>query len=139
MSSNPYAPQPQSPPLERQSLSDGGRPQVVLWFKVYAAILALVYLGATLVSFGLLFVDRSDPDMPEIVSLFLLLLLGGTSLVCLGVFAAAIFLQPKPWVWIYDLVLICLGFTSVCSMPFCIPLLIFWLKPETKRQFGRSA
>jgi hypothetical protein len=27
--------------------------------------------------------------------------------------------------------------TSACFLPFCIPLLIFWLKPEAKHYFGR--
>jgi hypothetical protein len=26
--------------------------------------------------------------------------------------------------------------TSVCSLPFAVALLIFWLKPETKHYFG---
>ena len=41
------------------------------------------------------------------------------------------------WLWIYDLIIICLGMTSACFWPAVIPLLIFWLKPETKRHFGR--
>jgi hypothetical protein len=28
-----------------------------------------------------------------------------------------------------------LGMTSACTLPICIPLLIFWLKPETKAFF----
>ena len=41
--------------------------------------------------------------------------------------AAAIFLPPRPWVWIYDLVLIAIGFMSCCILPFSVALLIFWL------------
>jgi hypothetical protein len=33
-------------------------------------------------------------------------------------------------------VIICLGMTSACFLPVCIPLLIFWIKPETKLYFG---
>lgn len=47
-------------------------------------------------------------------------------------------LGPWPWLWTYDLVIICLGMTSTCILPASIPLLIFWLKPETKRYFGKS-
>ena len=54
-----------------------------------------------------------------------------------GVFGAAPFLPRRPWVWIYDLVLICLGLTSVCCLPATIPLLVYWLKPEAKSWFGR--
>ncbi|MGB7159266.1 MAG: hypothetical protein WBD40_14450 [Tepidisphaeraceae bacterium] len=54
-----------------------------------------------------------------------------------AVFGVAPFLPRRPWVWIYDLVLICLGLTSICCMPATIPLLIFWLKPEAKAWFGK--
>jgi hypothetical protein len=29
--------------------------------------------------------------------------------------------------------------TSVCCIPACVPLLIYWIKPETKAYFGRTA
>jgi hypothetical protein len=53
------------------------------------------------------------------------------------IFALAPFLPKKPWAWIYHLVLICLGMSG-CTIVASIPLLIFWLKPETKAFFGRS-
>ena len=54
-------------------------------------------------------------------------------------FSAGIFLPPRLWVWIYGIVLIAVGFTSACCIPFCVPLLIYWLKPEAKAYFGRPA
>jgi hypothetical protein len=39
-------------------------------------------------------------------------------------------------VWVYDLVLICMGMTSAGCIPACVPLPIFRIKPETKRCFG---
>jgi hypothetical protein len=53
-------------------------------------------------------------------------------------FVVAFFLSQRPWVWIYHLVLICLGMTSACCLPVTIPLLIFWIKPETRAWYGRS-
>ena len=50
----------------------------------------------------------------------------------------AIFLPPRPRVWIYNIVVIALGFASCCCMPATIPLLIFWLRDDTKHYFGRS-
>lgn len=55
-----------------------------------------------------------------------------------GVFVAALFLPAKPWVWVYHVVLICLGLSSVCCLPVCIPLLIQWLKPDVRAHFGRD-
>jgi hypothetical protein len=49
----------------------------------------------------------------------------------------ALFLKPGPGAWVYDLVLICFGMTSCCCLPITIPLLIFWIKPENKKYFGR--
>ena len=50
---------------------------------------------------------------------------------------AAFFLPNKPWVWVYHLVMICVGMTG-CTVVFSIPLLIFWLKPEVKAWFGKE-
>jgi len=52
--------------------------------------------------------------------------------------ALPFFLPRKPWVWIYDLVIICIGLTSCCTMVASIPLLIYWLKPDVKAWFERS-
>jgi hypothetical protein len=56
----------------------------------------------------------------------------------LAAFAASLFLKARPWVWVYDLVLIAFGFTGCLTLPFAIALLIYWLKPETKAYFGRT-
>jgi F0F1-type ATP synthase assembly protein I len=61
----------------------------------------------------------------------------GLSSVLLVAAAFTFFLKPKPWVWTYDLVLICFGLSSYL-LPVCVPLLIFWIKPETKKHFGRT-
>ena len=69
----------------------------------------------------------SDDDMPPIVALFAGFVFLGMGLVLLVVSLLGIFLKPRPWVWIYSLVLICLGMTSPCFLPICIPLLLFWM------------
>lgn len=46
-------------------------------------------------------------------------------------------LPPRPWVWIYDLIIIALGVASPCLLPACIPLIIFWSKPQTRSYFGK--
>lgn len=61
-----------------------------------------------------------------------------------GVFGAAFFVPwalalfggRKPWVHTLGLVLIALGMTQLCCLPIQIPLLLTWLKPETKRWYG---
>ncbi len=59
----------------------------------------------------------------------------------LGLFTACglpLVLRPRPWVWTYDLIIIALGVTSPCFLPACIPLIIFWSKPETRSYFGKA-
>jgi hypothetical protein len=53
------------------------------------------------------------------------------------VYLSSFFIHPRPWAWIYHLVLICVGLSSPCIMPASIPLLIFWIRPETRQYFGR--
>ncbi len=116
-------------------------PSVVTWFKVYAGFLCLLYLVCLAIGVLFLvlpnFIEFNDPDLPAIAVYIygaVFALLGGTFLVLC---ALPFFLQPRPWVWIYDMIIICLGMTSACSLPFSILLLVFWLKPETKRYFGK--
>lgn len=114
------------------------KPKVVTWFKVYAAMLCLVYVGVAGASVLFFRLDPTTFDMtqPMAYGVGASLLATGTvlSIACL----LPLFLGPRPWVWIYDLALICLGICSPVFLPACIPLLIYWLKPETKSYFGRS-
>ena len=117
--------------------SDEKPPGVILWFKVYAAFLAFIYLVLAGVGLLFVFIDPAELEVDAtgahvIAAIFLIM--------GLGLFAACLVplvSKPKPWLWIYDLIIICLGMTSACFWPAVIPLLIFWLKPETKRHFGR--
>ncbi|OLP16576.1 hypothetical protein BST81_20480 [Leptolyngbya sp. 'hensonii'] len=116
-----------------------GTPQVVIWMKVYAGVMCVVYLLLAAVSIIFFAIDPSG--MPD-TSLGELRFLGALFLV-MGLFFFVVFLlpilfPPRPWVWVYDLVIICLGLTSPCLLPFCVPLLIFWFKPETKAYFGKA-
>ncbi|NNE91754.1 MAG: hypothetical protein HKN23_08915 [Verrucomicrobiales bacterium] len=114
-------------------------PPVITWFKVYAGFMAFIYLAVMAMGGFLLVLD--DPSMTEedrlgmIVGGAVYLVLG---LVFLVVFLIPFFLKPSPGAWVYDIVLICIGLTSVCLLPACIPLLIFWMKPEVKQHFGRQ-
>ena len=51
-------------------------------------------------------------------------------------YAAPLFIEPSKKAWILGLVCIGLTLTSCCFLPFGIPLLIYWLKPETKAFYG---
>jgi len=92
--------------------------------------LSLLYLVLLILSPFLLM----SGDGELVVYGVVLLVLG---LPCLILSAIPIFLPPKPWVWVWILVLIAFGMTSFFCLPVAIPLLIFWIKPETKRYYGK--
>jgi len=115
-------------------------PKVLPWYRVYCVAMALLYVVVSVMGVaGILFrhtlADAEDPPQFFLVSGALLVLLG---VPFAAAYVLALVLPPKPWVWIYHLVLICVGLTSACCIPVCVPLLIFWLKPETRKHFGRE-
>jgi MFS family permease len=126
--------------LEYDAPQPGVRPGVLNWFTAYAILMALVYGAFAVLGIVLLVMPATAAQMSQedrIVAMIQGVVFLALGLVLGGVFAAALFLPRKPWVWVYDLVLICLGLTSVCCMPATIPLLIFWIKPEVKAWYGR--
>ena len=104
------------------------KPKVVIWFKIYAGFLSFIYL-ITLIISPFLLVSNDE----ELVFTGILLLI--LSIPFIVICALPIFLPRKPWVWIYSLIIIGLGMTG-CCLPACIPILIFWIKPEVKRYYG---
>jgi hypothetical protein len=112
--------------------------KVYFWYRIYCILMALLYLFVMV--FGILIIlagtQSRGNDATEAMA-------GGALYTIIGLilfipFAASPFLPRKPWVWILGIILIALGMTSCCLLPFTIPLLINWLKPETKAFFGRT-
>jgi hypothetical protein len=113
-------------------------PPVVMWFKVYCVAMALLYLLTIGLSAIFFLMDPEDLEMSRIEAMVMGTMLAGLGFVLLLMFIAGLVLPRRPWVWVYDVVLIGLGMTSCLTLPFCIPLLIFWLKPEVKVLYGRT-
>jgi hypothetical protein len=113
-------------------------PPVYTWFVVYCVLMALLYLF--LVAMGIIFLfiepdqDMSAAEAKLMGAMFIIM-----GLALFAPFAAAPFLPRKSWAWVFGLVLICIGLTSACCLPVCIPLLIYWLKPEMKEFYGRTS
>lgn len=120
------------------TLATSERPKVILWFKVYAAVLAVIYLGLAAASLIFFLGDPAELGTSREGALVIGVLFLLMGLVLFGVFLLPLIVAPMPWLWTYDLVLICIGMTSACFIPACVPLLIFWMKPETKAHFGRQ-
>lgn len=106
------------------------RPGVVLWAKLYLGALSALYFSLLLLA---PFMMASGDEEAFIYGIVFFVI--GLPCAILSLFP--IFLPPKPWVWVWILVEIAFGMTSVCCLPIAIPLLIFWIKPETKRYYGK--
>lgn len=114
------------------------RPQVLVWFRIYCVVLCLIYLlcaGFSLVFFA---ADPEEMDMGKAEAIIMGVLFLVMGVVLFVASLLPLLLRPRPWVWVYDLIIICIGMTSACFLPLCVPLLIFWIKPEVKAYFGRQ-
>lgn len=122
--------------LSAQTSARRESPKVVTWFKVYAGFLCLLYLATAAFSLVFFLVDPAELEMGATEARLVGALLLVVGLVLFAGCLVPLLLRPRPWLWVYDLVVICLGMTSACFLPACIPLLIYWLKPEAKDYFG---
>ncbi|MCC7344367.1 MAG: hypothetical protein IT573_05465 [Deltaproteobacteria bacterium] len=116
-------------------------PGVVKWYRFYCAVMIFVYtLTLALSVLGLIFAKHwmVEPDAPPWLMTGYMVFLGMMSLALIGVFVATFFLPRSPGAWIYHIILICLGLSSPCFIPICVPLLIYWLQPPAKAYYGRD-
>lgn len=111
-------------------------PPVYRWFVAYCMLMALLYLATAVMGIAFMFVEP-EADMSAAEQRIMSVVFLVVGLVFFVPFAAAPFLPRQSWVWVFGLVLICLGLSSACCLPVGIPLLIFWLKPEMKAYYGK--
>lgn len=112
------------------------RPAVWAWYVAFCAAMAIMWL--MLVILGLSFIlsgppnPEMSPDEARVMGLIFIVL--GAALML--PYVAAPFLPRRKWAWVLGIVLIALSMTGACCLPAAIPLLIFWVKPETKAFFN---
>jgi hypothetical protein len=112
-------------------------PSAFKWFVAYCMFMALLYLTTMVMGIVFMFIepDREMSAAEARIMGVVFIILG---LVFFVPYAIAPFLPRQSWVWVFGLVLICIGLTSLCCLPVCIPLLISWSKPEMKEFYGRT-
>lgn len=116
-------------------------PKVTYWAKVYMVAMALLYLLVIGIGLFLLLVDQSVFDASD--SEMLELRIQGAISLVMGIvlsiaYVVGLIMPQAKAGWIFTLVLICFGMTSCCTWPATIPLLIFWIKPETRTYFNMN-
>lgn len=119
--------------------------KALFWLRIHDILLITVYLLLVLLGIGMggigiyhLANGIRLEDNGEIM-----MLIAGIVIVVMGALllipsVMSLFLPRRPWAWTFHLVMICIGLTSPCFLPLCIPLLIWWFKPELKAYFGKS-
>ena len=115
------------------------KPAVWTWYVVYCIAMALLYLGVTVLGVFLLILPEDAvkiQDMETVKIQAIACIIVGIPLFFLYLIAP--FLPKKPWAWIYGIVMIAFSLTSCCCMVAGIPLLIYWIKPDVKRFFGKT-
>lgn len=122
--SSPDGPSPPSPWAAPRDARDA-RPAVILWFRVYAAMMTVMMLGVLGVA---LFASTAAGDAAYVMMV--------ASALLVPLFGVATFVPYKPWGWTVGLVAIALGLTSA-GIVFALPLLVFWFKPTVKAAFAR--
>ena len=110
------------------------------WYRVYMGFMTALYVAVTVFGGLAIYLSQNVANNAREAEEFLI-----NGIVCFIVgiplslaFAIGLFLPRKSWNWIVGFVYIAIGLTSCCLLPATIPLLIFWIKPETKAFFGRN-
>ena len=109
------------------------------WYRVYLGVMVALNLCVSGLGIFLTYFSQYAETSAETEEMFLT----GIIYAVLGVpfaimFAVPMFLPRKSWNWIVGIVFIAFGMTSCCFIPAVVPLLIYWMKPETKAYFGRN-
>jgi hypothetical protein len=137
MSQNPFADPYQSPqpfPTGYVPLAPGQKPAVWFWYVAYCTVMALLYLGC--IGFVLIAFAVAAEEISPSEKLTLGLILTVLFLPLFLLYAAAPFLPPSRFAWVYGFFTIGIGFTSCCTLPFSIALIIQWIKPEVRGYFN---
>lgn len=113
-------------------------PEGVTYYRLYCGFLAAADFIIVVISFVMMIEPSLKPTgLPKdlsnvIVGAFYLLIVGLHLLGCL----LTLFSGRKPWVHTLGMVIVGLSLLSCCCMPFGLPVLIAWNKPDVKRYFA---
>lgn len=111
-------------------------PAVWYWYVAYCVAMALLYLMCLALGFVMLsFAEEmaaEDPEMSATQARVMGVVFIAMSIPLMLMYGIAPLMPKSKGAWILGIVNIALGLTSACCLPVCIPLLIFWIKPELK-------
>lgn len=113
-------------------------PRVLRWQNLYCFALGAVYLLLAVGGLGMAIFRNHLVDATNTPGEVLFM---GLAFFVLGIglgtpFLVAPFLPRRRWVWVLHIVLISVGMTSCACIPIAVPLLVFWIRPETQAWFA---
>lgn len=124
-------------PPGAEYIQDERPPEGVVYFRIYAGFMAVINAILALLGLVLMFMPlfSTSASARNTGTWILGLVYGGIGIAFFVPWVIALFGGRKPWVHTLGTVMIALGMTQICCLPILIPLLIQWLKPETKRWY----
>lgn len=131
-------PGPYVPLVPGGDAAAAGPPPVLLWARVYAGVLAVLYLAFA--GYGVVLMaqsttlPRAKSVEPLVTGVFCAL---SGAIFCVPS-AVALFAGRARWVYTLYLVLIALGMTSCACLPFSVLLLVHWTKADVKSWYGAT-
>lgn len=114
-----------------------GPPGVLIWYKIFCAFNALMYLVILLLGVAMFLAPGLAEELgDEGAELYVT----GGLFVAMGAllavpYALPLFLPPTKGAWILGIVLIAVSMTSCCFLPVAIVLLIYWINENTRGYF----
>lgn len=114
------------------------KPPVWGFYTAYCVAMALMWFMLVLV--GLSFILNGPPnrEMPPQDAKVMGLIFVALGFALMGPYVAAPFLPRRKWAWGLGFALIILSMSGTCCLPVAIPLLLQWVKPETKAYFDEE-
>lgn len=114
-------------------------PAVVRWYARYCQFAVALFAAASLVGVRVIGTRAALAEQwgidPTAVGMF-----GGlwilTLLFLAFVHFAALRTPATPWAWKIHAIVLAIGLTTLVLWPVALPLIWYWLKPETKAFFG---
>jgi hypothetical protein len=108
------------------------------WYRMYCGLMTLLYLSVAVIGIVLAAAAPETSEYSAEETMVMGIVYGLLGAVFFIVYLVALMLPPKPYNWVVGIVMIAVGMTSCCLWPAVIPLLIYWIKPETKSFLGRK-
>jgi hypothetical protein len=112
------------------------KPPVWGWYVAYCVAMAVMWFMLVLLGLSFILSGPPDHEMSVREAQVMGLIFIGLGVALMTPYVAAPFLPRRRWVWVLGVVLIVLSMSGTCCLPAAIPLLIWWVKPETKEYYG---